>query len=54
VSRGLDRCQITRAVQGRPRLARPLPLDGMITVPGWPYIVIPAAVGAAAGGSELE
>ena len=28
--------------------------DGMITVPGWPYIVIPAAVGAAAGGSRLE
>jgi hypothetical protein len=28
--------------------------DGMITVPGWPYIVIPAAVGAAAGGSQLE
>jgi hypothetical protein len=28
--------------------------DGMITVPGWPHIVIPAAVGAAAGGSELE
>ena len=28
--------------------------DGMITVPGWPCIVIPAAVGAAAGGSELE
>ena len=28
--------------------------DGMITVPGWPSIVIPAAVGAAAGGSQLE
>lgn len=28
--------------------------DGMITVPGWPCIVIPVAVGAAAGGSELE
>jgi hypothetical protein len=28
--------------------------DGMITVPGWPYIVIPPAVGAAAGGSQLE
>jgi hypothetical protein len=28
--------------------------DGMITVAGWPYIVIPAAVGAAAGGFQLE
>jgi hypothetical protein len=28
--------------------------DGMITTPGWPYVVIPAAVGAAAGGSGLE
>jgi hypothetical protein len=28
--------------------------DGVINVPGWPCIVIPAAVGAAAGGSELE
>jgi hypothetical protein len=28
--------------------------DGMITVAGWRYIVIPAAVGAAAGGSQLE
>jgi hypothetical protein len=28
--------------------------DGMITVPAWRYIVIPAAVGAAAGGSQLE
>jgi len=28
--------------------------DGMITVPARPHIVIPAAVGAAAGGSELE
>ena len=28
--------------------------DGMITVAGWPHIVIPAAVGAAAGGSRLE
>jgi len=26
----------------------------MITVAGWRYIVIPAAVGAAAGGSQLE
>jgi hypothetical protein len=28
--------------------------DGMITVPARSHIVIPAAVGAAAGGSELE
>jgi len=26
----------------------------MITVAGWRYIVIPAAVGVAAGGSQLE
>jgi len=26
----------------------------MITMPAWRYIVIPAAVGVAAGGSQLE
>jgi hypothetical protein len=49
--RGGDRLTLT--ARAGVMVARRDP-DGMITVPGWPYIVIPAAVGAAAGGSRLE